>query len=84
VFAGAARVPTPEDVRAAGESSDQVRSVLRAISRRHAELLILRNHGLSYDELAATLGLNSASIGTLLARAQLAFRKEYMKRYGTK
>jgi RNA polymerase sigma-70 factor (ECF subfamily) len=84
LFAGAARVPTPEDVRAAGEASEQVRSVLRALRRRHAELLILRSHGLSYEELAATLSLNPASIGTLLTRAQLAFRKEYTKRYGTK
>jgi RNA polymerase sigma-70 factor (ECF subfamily) len=84
VFAGTARVPTPEDVRAAGEASEQVRSVLRAIRRRDAELLILRNHGLSYEELAAMLGLNAASIGTLLTRAQLAFRREYTKRYGTK
>jgi RNA polymerase sigma-70 factor (ECF subfamily) len=84
VFAGAERVPTPEDVRAAGEAAEQVRSVLRVIRRRHAELLVLRSHGLSYEELAASLGLNAASIGTLLTRAQHAFRKEYTKRYGTK
>jgi len=84
MLAGAARVPTPEDVRAAGEASEQVRAVLRAMRRRHAELLVLRSHGLSYEELAASLGLNAASIGTLLTRAQHAFRKEYTKRYGTK
>ena len=33
--------------------------------------------------LAAALELNPASIGTLLTRAQDAFRKEYIKRYGT-
>jgi RNA polymerase sigma-70 factor, ECF subfamily len=52
------------------------------IARRQAELLLLRSHGLSYEELASTLHLNPASVGTLLARAQQAFRKEYINRYG--
>jgi RNA polymerase sigma-70 factor, ECF subfamily len=82
--AAAARIPTPEDVRATGETSAQVRSVLRVRRRRHAELLILRSLGLTYEELAASLGLHAGSVGTLLARAQHAFRKEYTKRHGTK
>jgi RNA polymerase sigma-70 factor (ECF subfamily) len=82
-WAGRRRIPTPEDVRASREASAQVRVVLGALRRRHAELLILRSHGLSYDELAASLGLNPTSIGTLLTRAQQAFRKEYTKRYGS-
>jgi RNA polymerase sigma-70 factor (ECF subfamily) len=45
-------------------------------------LLLLRSHGLSYGELASALHLNPASVGTLLSRAQDAFRKEYIKRYG--
>jgi RNA polymerase sigma-70 factor, ECF subfamily len=32
--------------------------------------------------LAAALKLNPASVGTLLSRAQQAFRKEYIQRYG--
>ena len=56
--------------------------VLSAIARRQAQLLVLRSDGFSYDELASTLDLNPASVGTLLARAQQAFRKEYIKRYG--
>ena len=74
--------PTPEDVRAANEESGNVRLVLSRIQPRQAELLVLRSHGLSYDELASSLDLNPASIGTLLARAQQAFRKEYTTRYG--
>jgi RNA polymerase sigma-70 factor (ECF subfamily) len=76
------RVPTPEDVRAATEEQERVRLVLAVIERRQAELLLLRSHGLSYGELASALDLNSVSIGTLLRRAQEAFRKEYVKRYG--
>ena len=74
--------PTPEEVRAAKEERDKVHAVLHAIRRREAELLLLRSHGLSYDELASALNLNPSSIGTLLSRAQQAFRKEYIKRYG--
>jgi RNA polymerase sigma-70 factor (ECF subfamily) len=51
---------------------------------REAELLILRSSGLTYGELAGALGLNPASVGTLIARAQQAFRKEYVKQYGTR
>jgi RNA polymerase sigma-70 factor (ECF subfamily) len=75
-------VPTPEEVRAAAEEKDRVRQVLAVIEPRAAELLLLRNHGFSYDELASALDLNPVSIGTLLSRAQEAFRKEYVKRYG--
>ena len=50
--------------------------------RTQAELLILRSDGVLYDELAAVLSLNPASVGTLLSRARAAFRKEYVRRYG--
>jgi RNA polymerase sigma-70 factor (ECF subfamily) len=73
---------TPEDIRATTESQERVRFVLAAIEGRQAELLLLRSHGLSYEELASALDLNPASVGTLLSRAQQAFRKEYIKRYG--
>ena len=74
--------PTPEEIRAADETQDKVRLVLSVISSRYAELLLLRSEGLTYEELASALGLNPASIGTLLSRAQQAFRREYIKRYG--
>jgi len=75
---------TPEEVHAAAEERDQVRQTLAVLRDRQAELLILRSSGLSYDELAAALGLNPGSVGTLIARAQQAFRKEYIKLYGTR
>ena len=52
--------------------------MLGALDPRQAELLLLRGSGLSYAELAAALELNPASVGTLLSRAQQAFRKEYI------
>jgi RNA polymerase sigma-70 factor (ECF subfamily) len=74
--------PTPEDVRASNEDQKRVRTVLNAISSRQAELLLLRSQGLSYAELSAALGLNVASVGTSISRAQQTFRREYIKRYG--
>jgi RNA polymerase sigma-70 factor (ECF subfamily) len=78
------RLPTPEEVHAAEQERDQVRRILAGLPERQAELLILRSSGLTYCELAAALGLNPASVGTLIGRAQQAFRKEYLKQYGTR
>ena len=75
--------PTPEELLATREQQERIRLLLTAIEPRQAELLVLRSQGFSYEELAATLNLNPASIGTLLSRAQHAFRKEYTRRYGT-
>ena len=74
--------PTPEDLQLARDDRDRVRGVLAALPRRQAELLLLRHEGLSYEEVAAALGLNPVSVGTLIVRAQQAFRKEYVKRHG--
>ncbi|HJN44853.1 MAG: RNA polymerase subunit sigma-24 [Acidobacteria bacterium] len=76
-------LPTPEEGALAGEERQRVRLILLVLRRDQAELLLLRSHDLSYDELAATLDLRPTSVGTLLRRARQAFRKEYVKRYGT-
>jgi len=75
-------VPTPEQVHAVGEEREQVRRVLAALNPRDAELLLLRSDGLSYEELAEAIEVKPTSIGTLIARAQQAFRKEYVRLYG--
>jgi RNA polymerase sigma factor (sigma-70 family) len=74
--------PTPEDVRTSNEKQQRVRAVLANMKTQYAELLLLRNLGFSYEELAAALSLRSSSVGTILSRAQSAFRKEYVSRYG--
>ncbi len=73
---------TPEEAHSAGEERERVRQVLAALDPRHSELLLLRSHGLSYEEVAAAAEIHPASVGTLISRAQQAFRKEYVKRYG--
>jgi RNA polymerase sigma-70 factor (ECF subfamily) len=74
--------PTPGDVYNTRDEQERVRVVLAAMSRRSAALLFLRSEGMSYQELATGLNLNPASVGSLLARAQTSFRREYEKRYG--
>lgn len=75
-------VPTPEEILTATEEQEKVRLVLCNIDRRQAELLLLRSDDFSYEEVASALDLNPASVGTLLSRAQQAFKKEYVKQYG--
>ena len=74
--------PTPEEAHAAAEEREQVRRALAALDPRQAELLLLRSNGLSYGELAAAIDVNPASVGTLIGRARLAFRREYLKQSG--
>jgi len=73
---------TPEEIHASRQDRDRVRVVLAALPSRQAEMLLLRSDGLSYGEVATVLQINPASVGTLLSRAQQAFRKEFIKRYG--
>jgi RNA polymerase sigma-70 factor (ECF subfamily) len=64
------------------EERTRVRRVLSALKADQVALILLRAEGLSYAELAAALHLHLGSVGTLLARAEEAFRKEYVHRYG--
>lgn len=73
---------TPEQIHRATEDQERVRFILSRMERWQAEFLLLRSQGFSYEELAAILNLNAASVGVLLHRAQQCFRKEYTKQYG--
>jgi RNA polymerase sigma-70 factor (ECF subfamily) len=59
------------------ELGERVREALAALPERQVQLLLLRQAGLSYAELAAALGVAPGSVGTLLARAERAFREHY-------
>ncbi|TMG53292.1 MAG: sigma-70 family RNA polymerase sigma factor [Chloroflexi bacterium] len=60
----------------AAETRDEVRAVLARLPERSAALLALRYSGLSYAEIAAALDVRASSVGTLLRRAEEAFRRE--------
>jgi RNA polymerase sigma-70 factor (ECF subfamily) len=55
------------------QERQQVRAALAEMKPRSAQLLVLRHSGLSYAELAETLGISPGSVGTLLARAEQEF-----------
>lgn len=65
------------------ERRRQVRQVLGRLKPVHAQALILRASGFSYHEVAETLGVKRVSVGTLLLRAEQAFRKHYRDLAGT-
>ena len=66
----------PEAAALEAERRAEVRAALARMPARGATLLALRYSGLSYAECAAALGVSASSIGTLLRRAEEAFKKE--------
>jgi len=58
----------------------EINRCLSKIKEPLRSCLILKQQGLSYREIAATLELNESSIGTYVARARSEFAKYYGKR----
>jgi RNA polymerase sigma-70 factor (ECF subfamily) len=69
--------PGAEQNVARQEEVARVRQALARLSPRQAQLLLLRQMGLSYAECAAACDVAPGSVGTLLARAGAAFREAY-------
>lgn len=59
-----------------------VRESLLGLPERMRDLLVLRAEGFRYHEIAASIGVAPGSVGTLLARAEQAFRESYEARRG--
>ena len=74
-----AQAQDPADLVEEGERRRQVRAVLGRLPERSAALLALRYSGLSYAEIAAAMGTRTTNVGTMLRRAEAAFRKEVEK-----
>jgi RNA polymerase sigma-70 factor (ECF subfamily) len=66
----------PAEAVVASETRDEVRAVLARLPERSATILALRYAGLSYAEVASALDVRASSVGTLLRRAEDAFRRE--------
>jgi RNA polymerase sigma-70 factor, ECF subfamily len=66
----------------AEERRARVQQVLAALKPRDAQLLLLRSNGMSYRELADTLGVQPGSVGSMLARAEQEFERRYRARHG--
>ena len=77
-------VPNPLDEVLRQERRNLVRAVLAGLRPAQAQILILRSSGLSYSDLAESLGVEQGSVGTMLARAEREFEKRYLQMYGAK
>jgi RNA polymerase sigma factor (sigma-70 family) len=58
----------------AREERDAVRAALAQLPDRQRIVLVLRHDGYRYAEIAEAVGVSPGSVGTLLARAERAFR----------
>lgn len=65
------------EAAAADTTRRAVRAALERLTERERQLLVLRSEGYPYREIAVALGMNEASVGTLLARARRAFLAAY-------
>jgi RNA polymerase sigma factor (sigma-70 family) len=68
---------TPEDLLLEQERKRCVRQALDQLSKKEQECLALRRWGLSYQEVAETMHMNSQSVGQVITRALRKFRGVY-------
>ncbi len=72
----------PLDHVARRDEADSVREHLARLPERQRTALVLRSSGMSYAEVAGAIGVSTNSVGTILARAEQAFRKSYESTIG--
>ena len=68
---------SPDDKVERGEQVARVRQALEKIAVRDRQLLLMREEGFRYEEIAAVIGVAPASVGTLIARALKRFADVY-------
>ncbi|MEW6181743.1 MAG: sigma-70 family RNA polymerase sigma factor [Bacillota bacterium] len=64
------------------ETVRTVRKVLNGMPERYRMALLLRQSGMTYQEIARILGVSAGSVGTILVRAQRMFLERYNPRKG--
>ncbi len=72
----------PEQQYKANLEAVQVRATLASLKQRDAQALLLWAEGYGYREIAEAIECHFNNVGSMVSRAQDAFRKEYVKRYG--
>jgi len=72
-----ALVTGPERELERREVTASVRAVLETLQERDRLLLLMREEGFSYQEMAAAVDVQPSSVGTLLARALRRFSEAY-------
>jgi len=76
--------PSPEGQFERRETRALVRRVLDRIPERDRRILLMREEGFRYREIAETVGVKSTSVGTLLARAERRFVRAHAVETGRK
>jgi RNA polymerase sigma-70 factor (ECF subfamily) len=67
----------PDDDLERSERVAGVRTALDRLSERDRQLLLMREEGFKYEEIANVVGVAPASVGTLIARALRRFVEVY-------
>lgn len=76
------RTPLPDEDMERTELIASVRQILDRLPERDQQLLLMREEGFKYDEIARVIGVAPASVGTLIARALKKFVAEFEVREG--
>jgi RNA polymerase sigma-70 factor (ECF subfamily) len=72
-----AAAPDPAEEIELDEKLEGVRSALEQLQERDRTMLLMREEGFSYREIAEAVEVRPSSVGTLLARAQKRFLEAY-------
>lgn len=67
----------PDEDMERNERIVAVRAVLDQLPERDRQLLLMREEGFKYEEIAQVVGVAPASVGTLIARALRRFVEEF-------
>ena len=70
----------PDESVERAERISRVKAVLERLPVRDRQLLLMREEGFKYEEIAAVIGVAPASVGTLIARALKRFTNVYHAR----
>ncbi len=71
------RAETPDEAFVRDERRRKVREALDGLDGRDREMLLMREEGFSYAEIADAVGVKASSVGTLLSRALDRFARAY-------
>ncbi|HWK90538.1 MAG TPA: sigma factor-like helix-turn-helix DNA-binding protein, partial [Longimicrobium sp.] len=70
-------LPAPDESLERGRKVEAVRRALEQIPARDRQMLLMREEGFRYDEIARVAAVAPGSVGTLLARATRRFVAVY-------
>ena len=69
--------PLPDELTERAEDVSRVRRALEQLSERDRQILLMREEGFRYEEIAASIEVAASSVGTLIARALKRFAGAY-------